>query len=215
MKNKVSLTGGLIFLVVGIILFTNPDVFVKTISYVVGGVLILIGLYKVANYYIKDKNLKVVNRNEMAFGVTSIILGILFIFLAGTLELILRFVIGIYILLIGISKIFATFYTTDRGSKFYALIVVGLAFIICGIYTIVNSNLPLKILGLFMVIYGLIDIISYFIYKDDSNEVKISDDDERETKLEVKEKEEPEEKVEEVEFIEKKETKKKGKKKNS
>ena len=40
MKNKVSLTGGLIFLVVGIILFTNPDVFVKTISYVVGGVLI-------------------------------------------------------------------------------------------------------------------------------------------------------------------------------
>ncbi len=214
MKNKVSLTGGLIFLVVGIILFTNPDVFVKTISYVVGGVLILIGLYKVANYYIKDKNLKVVNRNEMAFGVTSIILGILFIFLAGTLELILRFVIGIYILLIGISKIFATFYTTDRGSKFYALIVVGLAFIVCGIYTIVNSNLPLKILGLFMVIYGLIDIISYFIYKDDSNEVKISDDDEIETKLEVKEKEKPEE-VEEVEFIEKKETKKKGKKKNS
>lgn len=215
MKNKVSLTGGLIFLVVGIILFTNPDVFVKTISYVVGGVLILIGLYKVINYYIKDKNLKVVNRNEMAFGITSIILGVLFIFLAGTLELILRFVIGIYILLIGISKIFATFYTTDRGSKFYALIVVGLAFIVCGIYTIVNSNLPLKILGLFMIIYGLIDIISFFVYKDDSKEVKISDDDEIETKLEVKEKEKTEEKVEEVEFIEKKETKKKGKKKNS
>ena len=33
MKNKVSLIGGVIFFVIGVILFTNPDAFIKTISY--------------------------------------------------------------------------------------------------------------------------------------------------------------------------------------
>ncbi len=166
MKNKYSLISGIIFFAIGLILFINPGVFVKAISYVMGGILILIGLYKVINYYIKDKNLKVVNRNEMAFGITAVILGLLFIFLAGTIELLLRFIVGGYLILIGIGKIFQTFYTTDRTSRFYALIVVGLLIVAGGVYTVVSANLPLKIIGLFMMIYGLIDFISFFIYKD-------------------------------------------------
>ena len=75
-NNRFSLFSGIIFFVIGLFLFLRPDTFVKTISYVFGGVLILIGLFKTLNYYIKDKNLKVVNRNEMAFGLTAIILGI-------------------------------------------------------------------------------------------------------------------------------------------
>lgn len=206
--NKFSLLSGLIFFVIGLVLFMHPDTFIKAISYVFGGVLIIIGLYKVLNYYIKDKNLKVVNRNEMAFGITAIILGIVFIFLADAIELILRFIIGGYLLIIGLGKLLQTFYTTDRTSKFYALIVVGLAFIACGIYTIVNSNLPLKIIGLFMIIYGLVDFISYFVYKniDSNNSIK-------EENKEVKNITNKEDVIEEVEFEEKKEEKKKGKKK--
>ncbi len=210
-NNRFSLFSGIIFFVIGLFLFLRPDTFVKTISYVFGGVLILIGLFKTLNYYIKDKNLKVVNRNEMAFGLTAIILGIVFIFLADAIELLLRFIIGGYLVIIGLGKILETFYTTDRTSKFYALIVVGIVFVICGVYTIVNSNLPLKIIGLFMIIYGLIDFISYFLYKDmfgiDSN-VKENDEN-KEVKI-IDEKE-----VEEVEFTPKEEEKKekKGKKK--
>ena len=199
-NNRFSLFSGIIFFVIGLFLFLRPDTFVKTISYVFGGVLILIGLFKTLNYYIKDKNLKVVNRNEMAFGLTAIILGIVFIFLADAIELLLRFIIGGYLVIIGLGKILETFYTTDRTSKFYALIVVGIVFVICGVYTIVNSNLPLKI-----------DFISYFLYKDmfgiDSN-VKENDEN-KEVKI-IDEKE-----VEEVEFTPKEEEKKekKGKKK--
>ncbi len=205
-NNKFSLTSGIIFFIIGLVLFTRPNTFVKFISYIMGGILIIIGLYKVTNYYIKDKNLKVVNRNEMAFGITSIILGIVFIFLADAIELLLRFIVGGYLIIIGLSKLLQIFYTTDRSNKFYALIVVGLIFILCGIYTVANSNLPLKIIGLFMMIYGIIDFISYFIYKDSSKDSII----ENVNNIKGKNKTEV---VEEVEFVEKKENKKGGRKK--
>lgn len=217
-NNRFSLLSGVIFFVLGLLLFTHPDTFIKTISYVFGGILIIIGLFKALNYYIKDKNLQVVNRNEIAFGITAVILGLVFIFLADAIELLLRFIIGGYLIIIGLGKLLETFYTTDRTSKFYALIVVGIVFVICGIYTVVNSNLPLKIIGLFMIIYGLIDFISYFLYKDMFNLNRETKEQNKTSEIKIideKDEEEEKEEVEEVEFTPKdqEKSKKKGKKK--
>ena len=167
MKNsKISLITAILFTVVGLIVFFNPGVVVKFISYFFGGLLIAIGGYKTVNYYIQDKNLGVVNQNELAFGITAIVLGLLFIFLAGTIELLLRFIIGAWLIIAGIGKLSNTFYTTDRTNKFYTLIVVGFMYIGLGLYIILVSNLALSIIGLLMSIYGVIDIVSFFLYKD-------------------------------------------------
>ena len=206
-KNNFNLFSALAFFVFGLIIFVNPNAVVKFISYCIGGLLILVGVYKTANYYIQDKRLGVVNRNEMAFGITAIILGIVFIFLASAIELLLRIVVGGYLILMGIGRIAMTFYTTDRTSKFYALIVVGLILIGGGLYTILASNLALSIIGLFMMLYGLIDFVSYFVYKDKSDKVAENNRGEDFKK---------EEKVEEVELIETEEVKStKSKKKKS
>lgn len=164
-NSKTSLISGLVFFILGIVIFLHPDTIVKFASYCLGGLLIGLGLYKMANYYIQDKRLGVVNRNEMAFGITAVVLGVLFIFLAGTLELLLRFIVGGWLVVAGLGKIGTTFYTTDRDSKFYALIVVGVIYIGIGLYIILVSNLALSIVGLFMMIYGLTDFISYFVYR--------------------------------------------------
>lgn len=164
-NNKTSLISGLVFFILGIIIFLHPDTVVKFASYCLGGLLICLGLYKIANYYIQDKRLGVVNRNEIAFGITAVVLGVLFIFLAGTLELLLRFIVGGWLVIAGLGKIGTTFYTTDRDSKFYALIVVGVIYIGIGLYIVLVSNLALSIVGLFMMIYGLTDFISYFVYR--------------------------------------------------
>jgi len=164
-SNKVSLISGIVFFVLGMIIFLNPEILVKTISYGLGGLLILIGIYKSVNYYIQDKRLGIVNRNEIAFGITAIVLGVVFIFLADAIELLLRFIVGGWLVIIGISKITQTFFTTDRNSKFYALIIVGVILILIGLYIILVSNLALSIIGLFMMVYGVIDFISYFVYR--------------------------------------------------
>lgn len=164
--NKVTLISSIAFFVIGLFIFLYPDSIIKFASYCFGGVLILIGLYRTINYIIQDKRLGVVNRNEIAFGVTAIVLGVLFIFLAGAIELLLRFIVGIWIIITGISKIFQTFYIRNRDAKFYALLVVGLVLIAIGLYIVIVSNLAISVIGLFMMLYGLIDFVSYFVYRD-------------------------------------------------
>ena len=181
MFRKYSLIRSILFFALGIILFINPASVVKFISYFIGGILIIVGIYKVINYYIHDKNLGVVNRNEIAFGITAVILGVIFIFLADAIELILRFIIGIWVVLAGINKIIQTFYTTDRDTKYYSLFIVGLFLIAIGLYIILVSNLALSIIGVFVILYSLIEIVSYFVYRDkeviiSENEVIINDD---------------------------------------
>lgn len=206
-KNKsISLFNGILFFVIGTIVFVNPDVLVKIISYGLGGILIMVGAYKTVNYYIQDKRLGIVNRNELAFGITSVILGLLFIFLAGAIELILRFMVGGWLILAGIRRITTTFFTTDRSSKFYALIIVGFILIAGGLYIVLVSNIALSIIGLIMMLYGLIDVISFFVYSYNS-----TDDDIEEKVIgnKIIDIEEIKETAEEVEFEEKKEKSKK------
>jgi len=169
-KSNVSLLSAIIFFVLGTIIFVNPDILVKVISYGLGGILILVGTYKTVNYYVQDKRLGIVNRNELAFGITAVILGLLFIFLAGAIELLLRFIVGGWLVLAGLKKITATFFTTDRSAKFYALLIVGFLLIAGGLYIILISNLALSIIGLIMMLYGLIDVISFFVNKNTTEE---------------------------------------------
>ena len=205
-NQKLSLISSIIFFLLGLVIFLNPETIVKFASYCLGGMLLALGIYKSINYYIQDKRLNIVNRNELAFGITAIVLGVVFIFLADAIELLLRFVVGGWLLIAGLSKIFQTFFTTDRNSKFYALIIVGIILIGIGLYIILISNLALSIIGLFMMLYGLIDFISYFIYKE-----KITDS--IEENIVVVEEAEVEEK-EDVEEIKKDKKKNKDKKNN-
>ena len=95
-KGKSSFVSGIIFFLFGLFVFLNPDMIVKFISYFIGGVLIALGLYKTVNYYIQDKRNGIVNTNELGFGVTMVVLGILLVCLAGTIEFLTRINISSY-----------------------------------------------------------------------------------------------------------------------
>lgn len=166
--SKTMLISGLTFFVLGIIIFLYPKLLVKVISYGLGGLLILTGIYRTINYYVQDKKLGIVNRNELAFGITAIVLGILFIFLVDAIQLLIKIIVGGWLIIAGINKIIKTFFIRERDAKFYALIVIGLILIGIGLYIIIALNI-LSIIGLFMMMYGLIDFISYFVYKDEKN----------------------------------------------
>lgn len=196
-NDKNSLLTGIGFFVIGLFIFLNPDILVKLVSYGLGGILIALGLYKIANYYIQDKRFGIVNHHEIAFGITALVLGVVFIFLADAIALLLRLVVGIWLIIAGLGKIAKTFYTTSRDAKFVALIVVGVILIGIGLYIVLVSSLHLAIIGLFMMIYGLTDFISYFVYKEKKEEVI------EETSLVNNSENNDKEIIEEVEFEEK------------
>ena len=81
-QSALSLLGSIVFLIFGIILFVEPDGVVKLMSNLFGVALIAMGAYRTVNYLIQNKRLQVVNYNEIAFGITAIVLGIVLIFLS-------------------------------------------------------------------------------------------------------------------------------------
>lgn len=168
---KITLLSSIVFFILGMIIFVKPEMVVKVISYVIGGGLILVGVYSTISYIVNDRRLKVVNYNEIMFGITAIILGLLFILLAGTIELLLRIVVGVWVIMSGISRIYTSMIYPVRDARFYSLIIVGIILIGLGFYIVFYSNLAISIIGLFMMLYGLIDFISYFVYKNASLEV--------------------------------------------
>ena len=182
-NNNISLITGILFTIVGLVVFFNPEVVVKFMSYFLGGVLIAFGGYKIANYSIHSKKTGIRNHGDLAFGVIAIILGILFIFLAGTIELIVRFIIGAWLIIAGLGKLSNTFYTKNRSRKFYSLICIGIIYIIIGLYIILVSNLAFSIIGLFMAIYGITDLTSFFVCRD----IFTQDDKEKPKRIDVKE----------------------------
>ena len=54
---KMSLISGVVFFLLGLVIFLNPETIVKFVSYCLGGLLIVLGIYKCVNYYIQDKRL--------------------------------------------------------------------------------------------------------------------------------------------------------------
>lgn len=169
-KNQSSLISSIIFFILGGILFTNPDIFVTTISKIVGAALLLIAIVFMITTFInrKTKPFPVITITSI---IIIILLSIMFLFFSETVEKIIRIVVGFWILFSGITKLINALKITNKNKKFISLIIVSLLLIIIGIYTIVIGDVLLSSIGIILMIYSALDIIGYIFYSKDSEEV--------------------------------------------
>jgi len=169
-KNQSSLISSIIFFILGGILFTNPDIFVTTISKIVGVALLLIAIVFMITTFInrKTKPFPVITITSI---IIIILLSIMFLFFSETVEKIIRIVVGFWILFSGITKLINALKITNKNKKFISLIIVSLLLIIIGIYTIVIGDVLLSSIGIILMIYSALDIIGYIFYSKDSEEV--------------------------------------------
>jgi len=105
-ENKITintLISALLFLVFGIILLTNTEDLITTISKVMGGVLVLIGIIKAIIYIYMKGKLGDYNITKLIISLLFISSGILLIFLSGALSFAIRTIVGMWILFSGIE----------------------------------------------------------------------------------------------------------------
>lgn len=157
-------------LILGVILFTRPDLVTIFISYILGSILIIYGISKIIYFsYQKGKDDKTSYRPCIS-GIILIIIGLICIFLSGVIEQILRFIIGAFILLSGINRIIKAMQMDDKkGSQFIAILIVSLILIAIGLYVIFVSNLIFSSMGIILIIYSVIEIINYIILASNKN----------------------------------------------
>ena len=90
-KNN-SLFNSILFLLLGIILFTNPGGIVKFISYIIGGILIAIGIFNILSYYKTLKKLNIEYTSKLISGIIIIVIGFIVILFSSFIETTIRLV---------------------------------------------------------------------------------------------------------------------------
>lgn len=164
-NSKNNLFSSIIFLLFGIVLFTNPGGILKFLSYIAGGVLILIGIINILGYIKTLKNLNIEKNIKLISGIILIVLGLIVMFFSSFIETTIRLIVGIWLIYCGILKIIdSTAFKSDKVS-YYVDLIIGILIIALGFYVSLKTNLVLSVIGLFIIIYSILDIISYIVFK--------------------------------------------------
>lgn len=165
-NNNSSLVSAILFFILGAIMFTNPDTMVIVISRILGGILILFGLYSCIKNYILVRQNTEVSAIPMVAGISCMAIGSVFFFAAGFVEAMVRFVIGGWILLSGIMR-FASAMQIDKKNnpKFFSLLIISLLLILAGLYTILEANLAFQTIGIVLMIYAGLEIFGWLTNK--------------------------------------------------
>lgn len=167
---NVSIVTSVIILVLGIFLFIQPDTIIRMISIILGGVILIPGIISLIDYF-KNKY-----QASLISGVVTIIIGLILIINTKLVASILPFILGIYFIVNGINRLQYALQLKSQKMNYTASLVFSLLIIICGILFIINpfggALVITKVMGIFMVIYALLDLTNTIIIKKEMHEVK-------------------------------------------
>ena len=162
-----SIFSSILFIVIGLLLFFKPGDTLKTISYVIGGLILVFGIFGVARFTKSEK--KGLNF-DLIYAILSFIAGLIIIFNPEALASIIPIVLGIWIVINSAIKIQYSFYIkTDTSKKWVATLTMSLITLICGIVLLFNpfkaASYVAQAVGLFIIVYAVIDLVETFMLK--------------------------------------------------
>lgn len=169
-KDSMSIISSILLLILGVILISNPGGVVKFITYIAGGIMIIIGLAKIFSYLKIKKNMSIQNTNDLIIGIVAIVMGIIIMFCSSAIEFVIRLIMGGWILYSGITKLIISLKLKEINiNNWYLVLIASIVMIICGLYIIIRSNLVFSGIGVILVIYAIIDIIQFIIIPKSKN----------------------------------------------
>ncbi len=162
------ITSTLLILLGGLLIFQS-ELTLISISFIIGGILVGLGILALFRFIINFRNNKF-NELDVVYGMVTIILGILVISNPKALVSIIPFVLGICIVISSSAKLQYAFELKKNENRLWIMtMVVALLSTICGVVLIFNpfkgANMIMQIIGIFIVIYAVLDIISTITIK--------------------------------------------------
>ncbi len=162
---KTSLVSWLVFIILGIFLILKAELTLKIISYVVGGTLLLAIIPLAKQLFAKETNYMNLGFISQVFMVVA---GLIIILNTELMASIIPILIGILMLVNGISKLqFAYLLKTNNVKNWVFTLVLSIFILAGGILFLTNpfrgAVAITKLIGVFMVIYSVVDMIDFLI----------------------------------------------------
>lgn len=175
---KSSICASIILMILGLLLIFQSEVTITTISYIIGAALIALGVLALIRFIKSAKNITEMNFNlDIIYGLVTVILGIVIITNPKAIASILPIVLGIAIVINSASKLqYAFVLKNDNNDMWKTTMIIAIVSAICGVVLLFNpfagAVLIMKIVGIFIVVYSVLDIVSTVIIKKNVDEFK-------------------------------------------
>lgn len=164
-----SLITSVVLLVLGGLLIFESEATIVSISYIIGGILIALGIVALIRFV---RNYKSISNSELdiVYGIVTIILGSLIISHPKALASIMPFVLGICIVINSAGKLTTAMELKSNNSDTWIMTtIVAILSAICGVILIFNpfagATMITQVVGIFIIIYAILDIISTLTIK--------------------------------------------------
>lgn len=172
---KTSVISSLVMIVLGLLLVFESDNTIVAMSYIIGGVLAGIGLLAIFRF-ISNKNQFFAKELDIVYGVIAIVLGLLVIKNPYVLAKAVQYVIGIFILISGATKLQSALELKNEELNVWkGELVIAIISLACGVLIMFNpmesANAMTMIIGVFILVYAVLDLISSYIIRKNLKEV--------------------------------------------
>ncbi len=178
---KSSIGTSILLLVLGLLLIFQSEATIVTISYVIGGILIAAGVLAIIRFIKNSKEQANTFNLDILYGLVTVILGIIVITNPHAIASILPIVLGIAIIISSSSKLqYAFVLKNDQNDMWKTTLVIAIISTICGVVLLFNpfagAVLIMRIVGIFILVYSILDIVSTIIIKKNVNDFKTAID---------------------------------------
>ncbi|MCM1053237.1 MAG: DUF308 domain-containing protein [Ruminococcus sp.] len=159
--NNKSVVTAVMYLILGIILAFFSNQAVQLLFYIIGILVIVYGVKAFIEYY-QNKDLVQVKGLNLGVAITSIIIGILLIVLSNAIEVSIRYILGFFLVYMGVSRLLTQFGFGEFKKTALVTTISNIALIILGIYSIFFSNAVLVIIGWLLIVNAILLFIDAF-----------------------------------------------------
>lgn len=191
---KSSILGAIALLVLGILLIFESEATIVTISYVIGGVLVAIGVLALLKFYKEVKDNQDTGM-DLVYGIISVVLGIIVISNPKAVASIIPIVMGLIIIINSGTKLqYSIELKKNNNNLWKSTMILSLISTLCGVLLIFNpfkgAAFLTRLIGFLILLYAVLDIISTITIKSTVKKIKLAINDgiEEAKIVEVKEK---------------------------
>ena len=154
-----------ILIILGILLIFQSETTVMAISYIIGGILIAAGALALVRYVRNVQGVEIRNELDIIYGIVTIAFGIIIIKNYSAIASVIPIVIGIAIIINSAGKLNYSFQLkANKNELWKTTMVISIISTICGVILLFNPFKAvlgiMKIIGIFIIIYALLDLIS-------------------------------------------------------
>lgn len=161
---KSSIMMSIVLMVLGILLIFHSEATIISISYIIGAILIAIGVLAILKY-VKNSNKPKNESIDIVYGVIAIILGIVIIKHPTSIASFIPLIIGLGIIINSATKLQYAFELRKKSNKIWksTMIISGIS-MFCGVILLFNpfegAVILTKIIGGLILLYAILDIVS-------------------------------------------------------